>query len=226
MFHLKNSEKVKNFAVDRVLPLLESFKDDITNLENESPAMMKFLCSTPEYEELHEGLKELSDLARKCDYVPGSESYKEFCSLVSEVVQGFKLPNLKDKIKFLGLLKVTKNLTATRKAYNDDWFFCDVINDKDFEEYVNEAVGEEDGPTSKGLKKDIDKCRGLIRRGEDIASKYFRKKEVIFQAYCEETEDDNKILNVNLINYDKSKPIRISDILRQEEDVDKLDILL
>ncbi len=65
-------------------------------------------------------------------YAPGSDSYKEFCSLVSEVVQGFKLPNLKDKIKFLGLLKVTKNLTATRKAYNDDWFFCDVINDKDF----------------------------------------------------------------------------------------------
>ncbi|MGL9731298.1 MAG: hypothetical protein ACR5KX_00370 [Wolbachia sp.] len=74
------------------------------------------------------------------------------------------------------------------------------------------------------MKKDIDKCRGLIRQGEDIVSKYFRKKEVIFQAYCEETEDDNKILNVNLINYDKSKPIRISDILRQEEDVDKLDI--
>ncbi|BAP00537.1 MAG: hypothetical protein ACR5K3_01890 [Wolbachia sp.] len=34
VFHLKNSEKVKNFTVDRVLPLLESFKDDINNLEN------------------------------------------------------------------------------------------------------------------------------------------------------------------------------------------------
>jgi hypothetical protein len=64
----------------------------------------------------------------------------------------------------------------------------------------------------------------VIRQGKDIASKYFGKKEIIFQAYCKETEDDNKILNVNLINYDKSKPIRISDILWQEEDIDKSNI--
>ncbi|MGL9681458.1 MAG: hypothetical protein ACR5K2_00280 [Wolbachia sp.] len=68
--------------------------------------MMKFLCPIPEYEELHEDLKELSDLVKKCDYVPGFKGYKEFCTLVSEVAHGFKLPNLKGKIKFSGLFKV------------------------------------------------------------------------------------------------------------------------
>lgn len=44
-----------------------------------------------------------------------------------------------------------------------------------------------------------------------------------FQAYCEEI-NNNRVLNVNLIHYDKSEPTRISDILQQEKDIKELNI--
>ncbi|MCA4774171.1 hypothetical protein [Wolbachia endosymbiont of Mansonella perstans] len=49
-------------------------------------------------------------------------------------------------------------------------------------------------------------------------------KKISFQAYCEETDNANRALSVNLINYNGSELIKISDILQQEKDISKLDI--
>ncbi|MDG7057144.1 MAG: hypothetical protein LKM43_03275 [Wolbachia endosymbiont of Penenirmus auritus] len=63
----------------------------------------------------------------------------------------------------------------------------------------------------------------LSQEGKNIASRHFEEK-IAFQAYCEETDNASRALNVNLIDYNGSEPIKISDILQQEKDISKLDI--
>lgn len=61
------------------------------------------------------------------------------------------------------------------------------------------------------------------RAGKKTASKYF-KKGVKLQAYYTKINNADRVLNINLIHYDKSEPIRISDILQQEKDIKELNI--
>ncbi|WMT84659.1 hypothetical protein NMD99_01130 [Wolbachia endosymbiont of Listronotus oregonensis] len=62
------------------------------------------------------------------------------------------------------------------------------------------------------------------RAGKKAASKYFERKDVELQAYYTETDNAHRVLNVNLINYNRSEPTRISDILQQEKDIKELNI--
>ncbi|MCM1001690.1 hypothetical protein [Wolbachia pipientis] len=125
---------------------------------------------------------------------------------------------------FLKKLKEKSNFASVQKAYRDKWSFYDLMNDRDFKQtYVNKAVDELGKSVSEGFKKSMDDYIKLVEEGEEVASKYFGGK-ASFQAYCKETQKANKVLNINLIHYDKSKPIKISDILQQEKDIGKLNI--
>lgn len=102
-------------------------------------------------------------------------------------------------------------------AFGDEWSFYDLINDRDFKQtYIDKAVTES---ANKSFKEDIDKCIELAEQGKKAASKYFERKDVELQAYYTETDDAHRVLNVNLINYNRSEPTRISDILQQEKEL-------
>ncbi|UPA54803.1 hypothetical protein MWH06_05935 [Wolbachia pipientis] len=89
--------------------------------------------------------------------------------------------------------------------------------------YEDQAVKEREKPDSEYFEENIGKYIKLVEEGKEIISRYFGKWKVNFQAYCEEI-NNNRVLNVNLIHYDKSEPTRISDILQQEKDIKELNI--
>jgi|GEM_PF-4291897 len=201
---------------------------------------MKFLLSIAKNDELRTELKILSNLIRGCDCTPGSANYKKLCSQLNKVMTDFELPKLEHKICFLKLLSGKMEFATIKAGYvtfverddnssrmefcEDVWFFYDIVHDTNFRQvFINEAINEVGKPFSEKFRKDMSEYIELSQEGKDIASRHFEKK-IAFQAYCEETDNANMALNVNLINYDGNEPIRISDILRQEEDVDELNI--
>ncbi len=118
---------------------------------------------------------------------------------------------------FLGKLKEKKNFTYVQRAFGDKWSFYDLINDGDFKKtYIDKAVTES---ANKSFKEDIDKCIKLAEQGKEAASKYLGEKGVEFRAYYTETDNTHRVLNINLINYNRSEQTRISDILQQEKDI-------
>lgn len=124
---------------------------------------------------------------------------------------------------FLAKLKEKSNFAALRDQ--DEWEFHDLLSlltdDEDFKQIcIDKAATESAG---KSFKEDIDKCIELAEQGKKTASKYF-KKGVKLQAYYTKINNADRVLNVNLIHYDKSEPTRISDILQQEKDIKELNI--
>ncbi|WP_065106743.1 coiled-coil domain-containing protein, partial [Wolbachia endosymbiont of Nomada ferruginata] len=120
------------------------------------------------------------------------------------------------------LLKEESDFTAIQKAYRDEWSFYDLINDRDFKQtYIDKAVTES---ANKSFKEDIDKCIKLAEQGKEAASKYLGEKGVELRAYYTETDNTHRVLNINLINYNRSEPTRVSDILQQEKDIKELNI--
>ena len=74
------------------------------------------------------------------------------------------------------------------------------------------------------LRKNIGKYIELVKEGKEVASRYFGKWKEDFQVYCEEIDNNNKVLNINLTHYDNSEPTKISDVLQQEKDIKELNI--
>ncbi|MFP3035520.1 MAG: hypothetical protein ACEY3A_00460 [Wolbachia sp.] len=184
---------------------------------------MKFLYPTLVDEKLYKELYKFNDLIKNFCSTSGSTNYEQTSSQLNEMVKGLKLEDLKNRIKLLVLLRGHIDFTNIRKTY-DDWCFIDLMDDVNFrQEYVSKVVEERERPISENLKKNIDKCASLTAQGKQIASKYSEGK-VSFQAYCEETDNASRTLNINLINYNGSEPIKISDILQQEKDIGKLNI--
>ncbi|BEP31375.1 MAG: hypothetical protein WBIAU1_08530 [Wolbachia endosymbiont of Drosophila biauraria] len=64
----------------------------------------------------------------------------------------------------------------------------------------------------------------MAEQGKEAASKYLGEKGVEFRAYYTETDNTHRVLNINLINYNRSEQTRISDILQQEKDIKELNI--
>ncbi|WP_341812587.1 hypothetical protein [Wolbachia endosymbiont (group A) of Conops quadrifasciatus] len=197
-----------------------SLKDRIDEVEKENPstkdsATIKFCRSIAENDKLCKELRNLNNLAENF-------ANKEFDSQLEKIITGFKLKDLEDKVGFLVLLKEESDFTAIQKAYRDEWSFYDLINDRDFKQtYIDKAVTES---ANKSFKEDINKCIELAEQGKKAASKYFERKDVELQAYYTETDNAHRVLNVNLINYNRSETTRISDILQQEKDIKELNI--
>ncbi|WP_341816653.1 hypothetical protein [Wolbachia endosymbiont (group A) of Agelastica alni] len=123
---------------------------------------------------------------------------------------------------FLAKLKEKSNFAALRDQ--DEWEFHDLLRDltdEDFKQICIDKTATESA--GKSFKEDIDKCVELAEQGKRAASKYF-KKGVKLQAYYIENDNAHRVLNVNLIHYDKSEPTKISDILQQEKDIKELNI--
>ncbi|WP_250296942.1 coiled-coil domain-containing protein [Wolbachia endosymbiont of Oedothorax gibbosus] len=197
-----------------------SLKDRINKMEKDNSftkdsAIIKFCRSIAENNKLYKELKNLNNLAENF-------ASKEFDSQLEKIITGFKLKNLEDKVGFLMLLKEERDLTAIQKAYRDKWSFYDLINDRDFKQiYIDKAVAES---ANKSFKEDINKFTESAEQGKETASKYFERKNVELRAYYTETDNAHRVLNINLINYNRSEPTRISDILRQEKDIKELNI--
>lgn len=195
-----------------VLPQFARFKEIIDEVIKKDPsfansAIVKFCYSIIKDNKL---LKELEEVS-----IPAKNS-----SVKARV--SFQLKNLKERVWFLGKLKEEKNFTAIQKAYRDEWSFYDLINDRDFKQmYIDKAVTES---ANKSFKEDIDKYIELAEQGKKAASKYFERKDVELRAYYTKTDNADRVLNINLINYNKSEPTRVSDILQQEKDIKELNI--
>ncbi|MFP3030534.1 MAG: hypothetical protein ACEY3M_05010, partial [Wolbachia sp.] len=213
-----------SYEYDLYSSLLEShftsLKDRINKMEKDNSftkdsAIIKFCRSIAENNKLYKELKNLNNPAENF-------ASKEFDSQLEKIITGFKLKDLEDKVGFLMLLKEERDLTAIQKAYRDKWSFYDLINDRDFKKtYIDKAVTES---ANKSFKEDIDKCIKLAEQGKKAASKYLGEKGVELRAYYTETDNAHRVLNINLINYNRSEPTRISDILRQEKDIKELNI--
>ncbi|WP_419247363.1 hypothetical protein ACJZL1_01650 [Wolbachia endosymbiont of Rhagoletis indifferens] len=212
---LYREEKEKLCYSSRFTLRLTSLKDRIDEVEKENPstkdsAIIKFCRSIAENKGLQNELNNLNNPAENF-------ADKEFNSQLEKIITGFKLKNLEDKVGFLTLLKEERDFTAIQNAYRDGWSFYDLINDKDFKQtYIDKAVTESAG---KSFKEDIDKCIELAEQGKKAASKCFEGKGVELRAYYTETDNAHRVLNINLINYNRSEPTKISDILQQEKEL-------
>ncbi|MCX3065392.1 hypothetical protein OR222_05700, partial [Wolbachia endosymbiont of Drosophila pseudotakahashii] len=205
----RSEKEIINFYV---LPQFARFKEIIDEDIKKDPsfansAIVKFCSSIIKNNKL---LKELEEVS-----IPAKNS-----SVKARV--SFQLKNLKEKAWFLGKLKEKKNFTDVQRAFGDKWSFYDLINDGDFKKtYIDKAVTES---ANKSFKEDIDKCIKLAEQGKEAASKYLGEKGVEFRAYYTETDNTHRVLNINLINYNRSEQTRISDILQQEKDIKELNI--
>ncbi|MGL9726405.1 MAG: hypothetical protein ACR5KV_07650 [Wolbachia sp.] len=119
----------------------------------------------------------------------------------------------------LAELKRVNSITDLKEYYKDEWEFYDLLmdlaNDKNFKRACI------DRSFSHDLKKDLDCYIRLANQAKKTASNYFRRKDVKLQAFYNDT---NKVLNINLIHYNKNEPVRIGDILQQERDISALNI--
>lgn len=150
------------------------------------------------------------------------ELYKKLCSF--DDFLDCELENLRDKISLLALLREKMDFTDIQKAYGN-WRFSNLIGDNDFKRmYVDQAVKEREKPVNEDFEKNIGKYIELVKEGKEVASRYFGKWKEDFQVYCEEIDNNNRVLNINLTHYDNSEPTKISDVLQQEKDIKELNI--
>ncbi|MFL3876463.1 hypothetical protein [Wolbachia endosymbiont of Trichogramma kaykai] len=150
------------------------------------------------------------------------ELYKKLCSF--DDFLGCELEDLRDKIILLALLREKMDFADIQKAYGN-WRFSNLIGDNDFKRmYVDEAVKEREKPVNEGFEKNIGKYIELVKEGKGVASRYFGKWKEDFQVYCEEIDNNNRVLNINFTHYDNSEPTKISNVLQQEKDIKELNI--
>ncbi|WP_395460995.1 hypothetical protein [Wolbachia endosymbiont (group B) of Ablattaria laevigata] len=210
--HANKTRSEKEIINFYVLPQFAHFKEILDEGIKKDPsfansAIVKFCYSIIKDNKLFKELEEVS--------IPAENS-----SVKARI--SFQLKNLKEKVWFLRKLKEKKNFTYVQRAFGDEWSFYDLINDRDFKQtYIDKAVTES---ANKSFEEDINKCIELAEQGKKAASKYFERKDVELQAYYTETGNDHRVLNINLINYDKSEPTKISEVLQQEKDIKELNI--
>ncbi|MGY5877562.1 hypothetical protein LB099_00920, partial [Wolbachia endosymbiont of Nasonia oneida] len=125
-------------------------------------------------------------------------------------------PTLKN---ILAELKRKNSITVLEEHCQEKWevydLLMDLTNDENFKQaYIDLSF-------NKSFKKNF---IGLANQAKKAVSKYFRDKDIDLRAFYVETNNSDKVLNINLINYNRSEPIRISDILQQERDISTLNI--
>nr|WP_255563339.1 hypothetical protein [Wolbachia endosymbiont of Bemisia tabaci] len=125
-------------------------------------------------------------------------------------------PTLKN---ILAELKRKNSITVLEEYCQQKWevydLLMDLTNDENFKQaYIDLSF-------NKSFKKNFIE---LANQAKKAVSKYFRDKDIDLRAFYVETNNSDKVLNINLINYNRSEPIRISDILQQERDISTLNI--
>ena len=125
-------------------------------------------------------------------------------------------PTLKN---ILAELKRKNSITVLEEHCQEKWevydLLMDLTNDENFKQaYIDLSF-------NKSFKKNFIE---LVNQAKKAVSKYFRDKDIDLRAFYVETNNSDKVLNINLINYNRSEPIRISDILQQERDISTLNI--
>ncbi|QUI60265.1 hypothetical protein JKF54_05075 [Wolbachia endosymbiont of Spodoptera picta] len=125
-------------------------------------------------------------------------------------------PTLKN---ILAELKRKNSITVLEEHCQEKWevydLLMDLTNDENFKQaYIDLSF-------NKSFKKNFIE---LANQAKKAVSKYFRDKDIDLRAFYVETNNSDKVLNINLINYNRSEPIRISDILQQERDISTLNI--
>ncbi|WCR58781.1 MAG: Chromosome partition protein Smc [Wolbachia endosymbiont of Ctenocephalides felis wCfeF] len=124
--------------------------------------------------------------------------------------------------EILAELKGKNSITVLRKYCQDEWEFYDLLRDLMNNEDFNQACI--DKSFNESCQKDFDHYIELANQAKKAVSKYFERKDIELQAYYTETNDADRILNINLANHDGNEPIRISDILQQEKNISKLNV--
>ncbi|WP_419215100.1 hypothetical protein [Wolbachia endosymbiont of Rhagoletis cingulata] len=119
----------------------------------------------------------------------------------------------------LAELKRKNSITVLEEYCQEKWevydLLMDLTNDENFKQaYIDLSF-------NKSFKKNFIE---LANQAKKAVSKYFRDKDIDLRAFYVETNNSDKVLNINLINYNRSEPIRISDILQQERDISTLNI--
>ncbi|TNK94179.1 hypothetical protein OUY_02320 [Wolbachia endosymbiont of Leptopilina clavipes] len=125
-------------------------------------------------------------------------------------------PTLKN---ILAELKRKNSITVLEEHCQKKWevydLLMDLTNDENFKQaYIDLSF-------NKSFKKNFIE---LANQAKKAVSKYFRDKDIDLRAFYVKTNNSDKVLNINLINYNRSEPIRISDILQQERDISTLNI--
>lgn len=124
--------------------------------------------------------------------------------------------------EILAELKEKNSITVLRKYCQDEWEFYDLLRDLMNNEDFKQACI--DKSFNESCQKDLDHYIELANQVKKAVSKYFERKDIELQAYHTETNDADRILNINLANHDRNEPIRISDILQQEKNISELNV--
>ncbi|OCA06313.1 coiled-coil domain-containing protein [Wolbachia endosymbiont of Trichogramma pretiosum] len=124
-----------------------------------------------------------------------------------------KLKNILAEIKRKNIITVLQENCQKKWEVYD--LLMDLINDENFRQAYMDL------PFNKSFKKSFVESANQVKKS---VTKYFRDKDIDLQAFYVETNNSDKVLNINLINYNRSEPIRISDILQQERDISTLNI--
>ncbi|MGL9718025.1 MAG: hypothetical protein ACR5K9_05030 [Wolbachia sp.] len=230
IYRLLTSYKYELYT-PKFVQLFMSLRDRIDEMAEKNPsieslAIMKFCRSIMEKDDaLHKKLKGLDSFAKNFG-TPGYESDEELHSQLGKVITDFKLQNLQDKVGFLGLLKEKTDFTTILSSFRKSsrWRVYSLITDEGFKRgYIYTALDEEEKSFNESFKKSMNDYIKLAEEGKNVAGKCF-EKGIDFQAYCEEAGNDDKTLNVNLVDYNGGEPIKISDILQQEGNIGELNI--
>ncbi|MGL9682331.1 MAG: hypothetical protein ACR5K2_05305 [Wolbachia sp.] len=124
--------------------------------------------------------------------------------------------------EILAELEEKNSITTLRKYCQDEWEFYDLLRDlMNGEDFKQACI---DKSFNESCQKDLYHYIELVNQAKKAASKYFEMKDINLQVYHAETNDTDRILNINLNNYDGNEAIRISDILQQEKNISELNV--
>ncbi|WCR58530.1 hypothetical protein [Wolbachia endosymbiont of Ctenocephalides felis wCfeJ] len=219
--------KISSNSIESYIQLLAGLEKHIVelterDLPKENSTIVQFLRLIIENKSLQQKLKNLNNCIKSFDGKFDSTSNKGLCSQLFEFVKEFKLLDLGNKVYFLALVKEKKHF-ATIVGEFDEWDLYDLTTNENFKQKRIEAINEESDPFSSRFKKDMDQYMETIRLGKKVIDQYFKDKEVRTQAYCE-TKNGSSILHANFINYHGAEPIRTSDILKHDKNIQQLSI--
>ncbi|MFL3876224.1 coiled-coil domain-containing protein [Wolbachia endosymbiont of Trichogramma kaykai] len=119
----------------------------------------------------------------------------------------------------LAEMKRKNSITVLEEHCQEKWEVYDLLMDLTNDENFRQAYI--DLSFNKSFKKSFIESANQAKKA---VTKYFRDKDIDLRAFYVETNNSDKVLNINLINYNRSEPIRISDILQQERDISTLNI--
>ncbi|MDD9331347.1 MAG: hypothetical protein PV340_01615 [Wolbachia sp.] len=158
-------------------------------------------------------IKNKLDQVRKIQINKGNSVLYNYLSTMNSSLE-------KEKKKLEILLKFVdeSDVGLMSKVFDNVWSFNSVLINQDLYESINEIIEEKDETVGKQLKEEVDNYIESIEEAESKAKKYLENYNHI-EAYI-----FGNVLNINISKLEQEKPIRISDILKLEKEIDGLNI--